>query len=362
PMSRLPFELFLALRYLRPKRTFVSVITLISVVGVMLGVAVLIIVISVMSGFDKELRDKILNFNAHLRISNSGDTIPDYPNLIRLLRNNPHVVGAAPAVVGQVLAETEPATGNPLRAAPWIRGIDPRYETNVTMLHTSIVAGAFDIEGSGALVGRELADELGLNVGDRLAVYSPSPRELEELRKGQAQHAVLPEEYSVRGIFDVGFYEYNAHFIIVSLENAQDLYHLRNTVHHILVMLDDPFKAQEIRAELFRVLPPSYQITLWTEEKSTRGILNALVVEKKVMFYLLFFIMIVAAFGIMNSLITFVVQKTREIGMLKALGSTKGQVIWLFLSQSLTVGIAGVVSGFGLGMLALHYRNEFLRI
>src|SRR5437667_783118 len=105
-MSRLPFELLLALRYLRPKRTFVSVITLISVVGVMLGVAVLIIVISVMSGFDKELRDKILAFNAHLRISNSQDTIPDYPDLIRRLRENPHIIGAAPAVIGQVLAET----------------------------------------------------------------------------------------------------------------------------------------------------------------------------------------------------------------------------------------------------------------
>src|SRR6266516_6433903 len=127
-MSKLPFELMLALRYLRPSRTFVSVITLISIIGVMLGVAVLIIVISVMSGFDRQMRDKILGFNAHLKNSNSHDTIADYPNLIRLVRSNPHVIGAAPAVVGQVLVETEPPTGNPLRAAPWIRGIEPRYE------------------------------------------------------------------------------------------------------------------------------------------------------------------------------------------------------------------------------------------
>src|SRR5204863_8923952 len=135
--------------------------------------------------------------------------------------------------------------------------------------------------------------------------------------------------------------------------------HLNNTVHHLFVMLDDPFKADQVRAELFRVLPKEFEITLWSEERSVRDMLNALVVEKKVMFYLLFFIMIVAAFGIMNSLITFVVQKTREIGMLKALGSTHGQVLWLFLSQSLAVGIAGVLAGLGLGLLAVAYRNEF---
>jgi lipoprotein-releasing system permease protein len=209
------------------------------------------------------------------------------------------------------------------------------------------------------LIGRELARGLRLGVGDRIAVFNPSPGEIEQMRKkGGPDHAILPEEYTVRGIFDVGFYEYNANVIVVSLENAQDLYRLKNTVHHILVMLDDPFKAEQVRAQLHHLLPAGSDIALWTEENS--GILNALLVEKKVMFYLLFFIMIVAAFGIMNSLITFVVQKTREIGMLKALGSTHGQVLWLFLSQSLTVGVAGVLTGFGLGMLAVSYRNEFL--
>ena len=354
--------MFLALRYLRPKRTFVSVITLISVIGVMLGVAVLIIVISVMSGFDKQLRDKILGFNAHLRITNSQDTINNYADLIEMVRKNPHVTGAAPGVMGQVLLETEPQNGNPLVAAPWIRGIDPSYETNVSVVHTSIIEGSFDLSGNSVLVGRELARGLRLEVGDRVAVYAPSPKQLEMLRKEggkEGDRAILPEEYTVRGVFDVGFYEYNANIILVSLENAQDLYHLKNTVHHILVMLDNPFRAEEVRTELAQKLPPGMRMSLWTEENS--GILTALLVEKNVMFYLLFFIMIVAAFGIMNSLITFVVQKTREIGMLKALGATRGQVLWLFLSQSLTVGIVGDLAGLGLGLLAITYRNEFLR-
>src|SRR5436309_566666 len=125
-MSRLPFELFLALRYLRPKRTFVSVITLISVMGVMLGVAVLIIVISVMSGFDKQLRDKILGFNAHLKIMRPGSTLADYPALIKVIRSNPNVVGAAPAVLNQALVQNQPYFGEPRTAAPWVRGIDPK--------------------------------------------------------------------------------------------------------------------------------------------------------------------------------------------------------------------------------------------
>src|SRR5882762_1468427 len=125
-MSRLPFELLLAFRYLRPKRTFVSVITLISVLGVTLGVAVLIIVISVMSGFDKQLRDKILGFNAHLKIFKPDTTIANYPALIDRVKSNPNVIGVAPAVMGQALVKTEPQDGNPLRAAPWVRGIEPK--------------------------------------------------------------------------------------------------------------------------------------------------------------------------------------------------------------------------------------------
>lgn len=359
-MSRLPFELFLALRYLRPKRTFVSVITLISVIGVMLGVGVLIIVISVMSGFDRELRDKILGFSAHLKIAKPGPApLANYASLMDLITSNQNVKGVAPFVVGRVMVKTQPEVGNSMVDAPLVRGIDPRYETNISILPTSVVEGEFNVENHGLLVGMVFARALGLHVGDRLAVYSP--RDLEEMEKTHGKSnevAILQEEFTVRGIFDVGYYEYNANFIVTSLEDAQDLYRLEGMVHGLLVMLNDPYKAEEVRAELQQSLGYDYEISLWTEENSQ--ILDALLVEKNVMFYLLFFIMIVAAFGIMNSLITFVVQKTREIGMIKALGGTRGQVLWLFLSQSLMVGVVGVLSGLGLGMLALSYRNEFL--
>src|SRR5438552_3609172 len=153
PMSRLPFELLLALRYLRPKRTFVSVITLISVLGVTLGVAVLIIVISVMSGFDRQLRDKILGFNPHLRIVEDRGTISDYPRLMRRVAANPKVRGVAPYVIGQVLVETEPQIGQSKVAAPWVRGIQPRLETNISILPQSMEEGKFDVNDQGLVIG-----------------------------------------------------------------------------------------------------------------------------------------------------------------------------------------------------------------
>jgi lipoprotein-releasing system permease protein len=360
-MSPLPFELLLALRYLRPKRTFVSVITVISILGVMLGVAVLIIVISVMSGFDRQLRERILGFNAHLRITRSQAPMGDYEPVVNLVRANSGVRAVAPFVLGQVLIETQPATGSPLVAAPWVRGLDPAREHEVSVLPNSMVRGEFSVSGNGVLVGVELAHMLELNVGDLISIYSP--RNLQRMRQSRQageDEAILPDEFVVRGIFDVGYYEYNASVVACSLGNAQDLYDLEDSVHGLLVMLEDPLKVQEARAQLQPLLGPAYSISTWTEQNS--GILNALVVEKNVMFYILFFIVLVAAFGITSALITFVVQKTREIGVLKSLGATQGQVVLIFLSQSFVVGIVGVCAGLGLGWLAIGYRNEFLNL
>jgi lipoprotein-releasing system permease protein len=359
-MSRLPFELLLALRYLRPKRTFVSVITLISVLGVSLGVAVLIIVISVMSGFDRKLRDEILGFNTHLKIIQPGGTISNYNQISAIVASNRNVTAVAPFVLERVLLETEPQNGPKQADAPYLRGIVPKLETNLTVLPEKIVFGKFDVSDRGLLVGIEFARSMGLEVGDRVNIYSPSDlnRMKEQAEKGGPAHAYTPPEFEIRGIFDVGYYEYNASVVIASLRDAQDLYDLKNNVHGLLVMLRDPYQAPIVSAELARSLGPSFRLITWMQENA--NILNALMVEKNVMFYILFFIMIVAALCILSALITFVVQKTREIGMLKALGATDFQVAALFLSQSALIGAIGDVVGYGLGMLALSYRNEFL--
>ena len=358
-MSRLPFELLLALRYLRPKRTFVSVITLISVIGVMLGVAVLIIVISVMSGFDRQLREKLLGFNAHLRVVQPGELLANREEIMARVMANPRVKGVSPFVQGKVMMETQPPAGGSVVDAPVVRGVDPQREADVSDLPKSVISGAFDLRGNGLVVGRELANNLGLRVGDRVSIYSPvSLKKMKDSRRSGKDEAVLPDEYTVKGIFDVGYYEFNANVVVTSLANAQDLYALEDNVHGLQITLHDSAQADAAQAELSRALGLNYLVRSWKDDNSS--ILNALLVEKNVMFYLLFFIMIVAAFGITSAQITFVVQKTREIGVLKALGATNAQVRWLFLSQSLIVGVFGVVAGYGLGLLALHYRNNFL--
>ncbi|MFZ1073797.1 MAG: ABC transporter permease [Verrucomicrobiia bacterium] len=359
-MSRLPFELMLALRYLRPKRTFVSIITLISIVGVALGVAVLIIVISVMSGFDHDLREKILGFNAHLKVFAAGKTMENYDRVMELVESNKNVRGVAPFVLGPVLLETEPTNGaQSAFSTPYLRGVDPGHEADVSVLPQSIVAGKFDLSGRGLVVGSEFARSYNLFVGDRVSIYSPAElKKMKEQRGTTNEEAILPDEYTVTGIFDVGYFDYDSSVVVASLENAQDLYALGDSVHGLMVMLQDPYQAPEVQPELEAALGPDYNITTWTEENAT--ILGALLVEKNVMFYILFFIVIVAALCILSAQITFVVQKTREIGMLKALGATNLQISGIFLSQSAIIGVLGVLAGYGLGILALAYRNEFL--
>jgi lipoprotein-releasing system permease protein len=360
-MSRLPFELLLALRYLRPKRTFVSVITLISVLGVTLGVAVLIIVISVMSGFDQQLRDKILGFNTHLKVMPRDETMKDYAAVARIVTSNRNVKAVAPYVFGPVLMKTEPPDGQSKVGAPFIRGIDPRIETNISVLPSSIVEGKFDVSDRGLLVGTEFAHNMSLQVGDRVEIGGPSVLEKwkASTEKKEAPAPVLPE-YDVRGIFDVGYFEYNLSVIVVSLPDAQELYDLKNDVHGLMVMLHDPYQAPAVAEKLAAALGPNYQIRTWMQENSS--LLNAVLVEKNVMFIVLFFIVIVAALCICSALITFVVQKTREIGMLKALGANDLQVSLLFLSQGALVGALGDLAGYGLGKFALAYRNEFLHV
>jgi lipoprotein-releasing system permease protein len=371
-MSKLPFELLLALRYLRPKRTFVSIITLISVLGVALGVAVLIIVISVMSGFDHDLRGKILGFKAHMTVvrwdsaNQTATLMTNYSAVARIIATNKNVIGVAPSVVGQVLVETEPADTNArssLTAAPYLRGVDANAENSVSVLPKSIIDGetnlAIALTGRGLIVGSDFAQQMKLSIGDRLSIYSPADvKKMRESRGKPNEEAILPDDFTVTGIFDVGYYDFDAYFICSSLENAQDLYNLGDSVHGLMVMLRDPYQAPQIQGELQRTLGDNYRVTTWMEEN--RAILGALIVEKNVMFYLLFFIVLVAALCILSAQITFVVQKTREIGMLKALGATNLQISGIFLGQSAIIGVLGVLAGYGLGVLAVIYRNEFL--
>ncbi|HUJ11509.1 MAG TPA: ABC transporter permease [Verrucomicrobiae bacterium] len=344
-MTRLPFELFLGLRYLKPKRTFVSVITLISLAGVTIGVWVLIVVIAVMSGFDRELRDKLMGMQAEVTVTAGGSLIEHGDQVLQTVLKTPHVKAAAPFAMSVVLVEFEKRA-----ITPFLKGIDPQRELTVSKLGTYIKEGKLDLNGDKVLIGQEMASQYGIFLGDKITVYSP--RNIE--KKGE--EAYLPMELTVTGIFESGMYEYDVGLIFTSLETAQELFDLGNAVHGIEIRTDDPIAgARDVADTLNRELPPPLQAQTWAQ--MNQRLLGAIQVEKSVMFFILTFIIIVAAFGIMSTLITVTVQKTREIGMMKALGAASGKILRIFVLQGFIVGVFGVAIGIGLGLLTVQNIN-----
>ena len=356
------FSLFLALRYLRPKRAFLSVITLLSILGVTLGVMVLILVISVMTGFERELQQKVLGFDAHIMVSN-GSVLEDWEGVAEKARGVDGVLAVAPFVQGPVLVQFENK-----RLAPKIRAIDPERETEVTDLSQFIIAGSLDLDGDKTVIGSELAALLGVVVGDSITLYSPNAadtllRELEDARAegrkmddAHMHEMLLPRELEVTGIFESGRYLYDSDFLLVPLFVGQEIYSLVDGIHGLAVRTKDPFAAFGIKENLNAVLEWPTQAVTWMD--INKPIFDAIAMERQVMFIILMFIILVAGFGIMNTLITVTVQKTREIGILKALGATTTQVMGVFFAQGVVVGIFGTVVGLASGIWLVSFRND----
>ncbi|MDQ3623138.1 MAG: ABC transporter permease, partial [Verrucomicrobiota bacterium] len=351
-------------RYLQPKRTFVSVITLISVLGVTLGIAVLIVVIAVMTGFDQELRRKVLGFDAHLLIT-SESVLHEWRELDEQVQKLPPVVASAPFVQGPVIVEFQGR-----RLAPKIRGIDVEREQKVTDVRNAIVEGELDLGGDHTVMGIQLATQLGVGVGDKVIVYSPGNigALIDELNKAEKdpdkakavaelREMVLPAELTVTGIFESGRYMYDAEFLLVPLHVGQELYGLGDDLHGLTIRTEDPYRAPELKEALFQLIAPGQQVYTWID--LNKQLFDAIKLERNTMFVILFFIVIVAAFGIMNTLITVTVQKTREIGIMKALGANTAQIVWVFLAQGMVVGFFGNITGIAAGMALVRWRNEF---
>ena len=365
---KLPFSLFLALRYLKPKRTFLSIITLISVIGVMLGVTVLILVISVMTGFDRELRQKVIDFDAHILVT-TEDVLHDWRALKAKIDKTPGWWPLLLYVQGPVIVEFQNR-----RLAPLIRGVDPAQEEKVIPLQKFIKFGKLDLEGESTVLGIELARRLGVTVGDKVTIYSPgnlgqvldSIKKLENAKGEEEKKAIdelrdviLPKELTVTGIFETGHYLHDSEFLLVPVYVGQELYGLGDALHGITVRTDNPYGAERVKQAIQQFLEPPQYAQTWID--MNRQYFEAVRLERTVMFFLLFFIVVVAAFGIMSTLITVTVQKRREIGIVKALGANISQIIWVFLGQGTIVGLFGTLTGLGLGMTLIRYRNEFSR-
>jgi lipoprotein-releasing system permease protein len=351
------------MRYLKPKRTFLSIITLISILGVTLGIMVLILVISVMTGFEQELRRKVIGFDPHVVVT-SGGVLEDWENAAATVKQDPDVVAVAPFVLGPVIAQYQNR-----RLAPKIRGVDPEQERGVVDITPFIIEGEYDLEGSKTIVGSELARELGVTVGETLTIFSPGNfqeilSEIDRLEKtggkpediASLKQLILPTELEVTGIFESGRYLYDSEFLIVPLHIGQELYNLGPAAHGLAVKTKDPYLADKVRNDLnSRLDSPAYSMS-WMD--MNKQIFDAIRMERQVMFFILMFIILVAAFGIMNTLITVTVQKTREIGVMKALGARTNQIVGVFLAQGMVVGVFGTLIGLGLGISLTQYRNE----
>ena len=363
---KLPFSLFLALRYLKPKRTFISIITLVSIFGVTLGVTVLILVISVMTGFDRELRQKVIDFDAHILVTTDG-IMTNWRDLTVQLRHTPGVVATAPYIQGPVIVEFHNR-----RLAPMIRGIDPAQEEKVIPLRKFIKLGKLDLEGDSTVLGVDLAQKLGVTVGDKLTVYSPGNlgeildklKELDQKKGAEKDKAiddlrevVLPKELTVTGIFETGQYLHDSEFLLVPIFIGQELYGLGDALHGITVKTVNPYDVDRIKASIEKYLPPTDYAE--TRIEMNKQFFDAVRLERTVMAFLLFFIVIVAAFGICNTLITVTVQKRHEIGIMKAVGANFWQIMGVFLFQGIVVGVFGTITGLGLGMTLIRFRNEF---
>ena len=344
-----PLALCIGLRYTRAKRRnhFISFISLISMLGIALGVAALITVLSVMNGFEQELRTRILGMASHASVSGAEAPLTHWQVAARVAREDPQVVGVAPYVQGEVMLTHGKKVSGAL-----VRGILPALEPQVSTVGEHMRQGRLaDLEpgGYGIILGSELAWNLGVRVGDTLTVITPQAT--------FSPAGVLPRlrRFRVRGIFEVGMYEYDRGVALVHLEDAARLFRLGDGVTGIRLKLDDLFQAPRVARELARRLGGDYRVEDWTRQHA--NFFRAVQTEKRVMFIILTLIVAVAAFNIVSTLVMVVTDKRADIAILKTLGATPGVILRIFMVQGTLIGALGVLLGI-VGGVALALNVE----
>lgn len=340
----MPWQLFVSLRYFSAKRkeAFISIISLISILGIAIGVAALIIVISVMSGFDEELKNKIVGTYSHLEILSDYGVEPT-DKLARTITGTPHVKAFAYFLNGQALIQKDTSVIGVI-----VKGVDPKAEVRVKRIGDYIKAGSLDMPTGGAVIGSELASRLGLKVGGTFSLISPSgikPKDALAIVTGKLGEGVM---FRVSGIFQSGMYEYDSNLVYIGIADAQNLFGAGNLVSGVAVKTDDLLKVPQVKRELQVKLGFPYSVRTWID--SNRSFLEAIKLEKTVMFIILTLIVMVACLNIASTLIMTVLEKTKDIGILKAIGSSRSDLMAIFAMLGGIIGILGTVCGLALGM------------
>ncbi len=345
-----PLIFYIGLRYTRAKKRtqFISFITLTSVLGIALGVTALITVLSVMNGFQDELRQRILGMTAHATITGRSGQLADWPLLAEKVKHTPHLQGMAPFVRGQVMLNFDRRVSGSV-----LRGILPGQEKQVSDVGqkmklgqlSSLKAGSFNI-----VLGKELANYLGVMLGDKVTVISP--------QVNSTPAGIIPRlrRFTVTGIFEVGMYEYDRNMALVHLNDAAKLFRMGDKVSGLRLKLDDLFHAPAISKQLANQLYPDYRVSDWTRAHS--NFFRAIQTEKRVMFIILLLIVAVAAFNIVSTLVMVVTDKRGDIAILKTQGLSNASVMGIFIVLGCVIGIFGTLLGtVGGVLLALNVET-----
>ncbi len=335
------YELWVGLRYTRPKKRgdgrnhFISFISMISMLGIALGVAALIVVLSVMNGFQNELRTRILGVASHIEITGPGDELRDWTRTLRQASRHPEVLAAAPYVA----AESMLAFDQQVRGVV-VRGVLPAYEEKVADFERHMKAGHLaDLKpgGFGIILGSELARALQVLPGDKVTLIAPQGL--------VTPAAILPrlKQFTVVGIFDVGMYEYDSGLALIDMSDAQKLYRMGDHVSGVRLKLDDLFAAPRVAQQLHRYLDPDDYVSDWTQGHA--NFFRAIGIEKNMMFLILLLIVAVAAFNIVSTLVMAVTDKQADIAILRTLGASPRSIMAVFVVQGALIGAIGMILG-----------------
>ena len=361
-------ELYLAGKYLRPRRNMVSIIAFMSILGVMLGVTVLIVVMAVMTGFTDTMKAKLIETQSHFQIRSFRGILHQPERAVAAVKS--HGGDAAPVIQGAVLVQFGPNKRSLDTQAVIFAAAQEDLARHLDIA-SYIKAGTFKLGREGrksfAVISTDMAERWGVGIGDTFLVHSA--RKLTDLVKFNANGKVelnqessiyLPAEFTVAGIYSAGKSDFDRIVFFADPDDATDLFDLPwGSATTVFGWGRDPFNQEGLLNALRNDLPECAVIS-W--EEANRKFLDVLNVEKMMMFFLLIFIVLVAAFSITNTLITSVYQKTREIGLLKALGCSDGAVMRIFIFQGLLVGVVGSSAGTALGILVIHFRNDILHL